>query len=300
VLSVNALPGVIYQWDLPALWAGTSESDTLFFVPAAEPGVVSVAGINSCGMGKEVTIDIEVEDVPERPSILTEKVPPCANTVQDFYVTPTPGTQYLWEVEDDWKILGDADRDTLTVEVGAAESFLFLTVVNQCGEKEGSRLFLTSPMPEPANLINYDGGMGLPELEVTNMHRFESIQWYRNGEAILGENGTSSPLVVNMNGLYGAESISKEGCRNPGSESDFIKIDSDKLAFRAYRIDESIIIIENTTLQTVDYRVVTVSGQVMIAGQAEPGYNEIPFLGSGIFLLRFSGSNVDQKYKVLF
>jgi hypothetical protein len=300
MLAVNAVPGVTYHWSLPASWAGASESDTLFFIPDGETGLVSVSGSNACGMGNEITGEVVVLDVPGRPAILTEKVPPCAYTVQDFYVTPAPGTRYLWEVQDDWKIIGDAGRDTVTVSIGAVESFLALTAINQCGEKKGSRLFLTSPVPAAANVVISNGPIGLPELQVANLDEFESIRWYRNGEPVTGESGTSGTLVANLNGLYGAETFSEEGCRNPGSESDLVRVDRDNLAFLTYRVDETTIIIENTTAQTADFRIVTVAGQVVMAGKAEPGRHEVPFLGNGIYLIRFSGNGVEQNYKALF
>jgi len=300
VLSVNKIPGTSYQWILPSSWAGSSESDTLFFIPGTESGMVTVSGINACGQGNDTSLVIYVEDIPERPGILTEKVPPCANTIQDFYVNALPGYQYLWEVQDDWKIIGEAELDTVFVEVGAYEGFLFLTATNQCGEKQGSRLFLTSPVPPDAMVNIYNGTLGLPELEVTNMQDFESIRWYRNGEPVLGEAGTSISLVVTVNGLYGVETISDEGCRNPGSEADLVKIDRDKLDFLAYRLDETTIIIENTTTNAVDYNLVSLSGQVVMLGKAGPGQNEISFTGNGIYLLWFAGESKDQKYKVFF
>jgi len=146
----------------------------------------------------------------------------------------------------------------------------------------------------------YNGTLGLPELEVTNMQDFESIRWYRNGEPVLGEAGTSISLVVTVNGLYGVETISDEGCRNPGSEADLVKIDRDKLDFLAYRLDETTIIIENTTTNAVDYNLVSLSGQVVMLGKAGPGQNEISFTGNGIYLLWFAGESKDQKYKVFF
>ncbi len=69
-------------------------------------------------------------DIPNRPTILTEKVPPCAHTVQNFYVNALPGHSNSWEVQDDWGIMGGEEEDTVTVEVGGVESFLFVTTIN--------------------------------------------------------------------------------------------------------------------------------------------------------------------------
>lgn len=300
VLSVNSIPGVSYQWELPSLWAGTSESDTLFFIPDTESGLLTVSGTNACGPGNEASTGISVVNVPQTPSILTEKVPPCANTTQNFYVNEHPGYQYIWEAQDDWIINGDSERDTVSVEIGESESFLYLTAINQCGEKQGKRLFLTSPVPPDARVYEYNGDMGLPELEVTNMREFESIRWYRNGEPVDGEGGASNPLVVNLNGYYGVETISEEGCINPGQEAELIYINQLELDFLTYRIDESTIIIENTTKNTVDYSLVSVTGQVVMIGNAEPGQNEIFFTGRGIYVIAFAGGKTNQNYKVLF
>jgi hypothetical protein len=132
------------------------------------------------------------------------------------------------------------------------------------------------------------------------MNEFESIQWYRNGDPLLGDPGASNPLVVNLNGLYGVETISEEGCRNPGKEADLVKIDQEKLDFLAYRVDETTIIIENTTKNTVDYTLVSLAGHVVMVGKAGPGQNEISFTDKGIYLFWFSGGGTDQKYKVFF
>ncbi|MEN8158166.1 MAG: S8 family serine peptidase [Bacteroidota bacterium] len=300
ILATNTLPGVTYQWKLPESWVGTSNSDSLFYIPGSNPGLVSVTGYNACGPGNELFRSIHVIDVPDRPSVLTDKVPPCALTTQDFFVNALPGHSYLWEVNDDWKIIGEADEDTVKIEVGASESFLFITSTNRCGTREGSRLFLTSPVPPAARVIKYNGIHGLPELEVTNMHEIESIQWLRNGEKVPGESGRSNPLVVNMNGIYGAESVSDNGCRNPGSEQEEVLVNHNHLAFLAYRLDEHTICIQNTTSRKVNFRLVSMSGQVVCSGEAGPGHNEFLFTNRGVYLVHISDNGVDQKYKALF
>ncbi len=110
----------------------------------------------------------------------------------------------------------------------------------------------------------------------------------------------TNPLVVNLNGLYGVETISEEECRNPGREADLVKLDLDELSFLAYRLDETTIIIENATKSTVDYNLVTLAGQVVMLGKVGPDQNEISFTGRGIYLLWFEGGSTDQKYKVFF
>jgi hypothetical protein len=300
VLTTDALPGVTYLWELPADWAGASDSDSLFYVPGSGSGSVSVTGQNACGKGNMLSREVTVLDVPPRPSIQTEKVPPCAYAVQDFYIANgAGGEQYMWEVNDDWSILGPDDRDTVTIQVGAQESFLFLTTINKCGETGGNRLFLTSPLPPDANVIRYDGVLGLPELQVTNMNNFKSILWYRDGEALQGEAAGKNPLVVNLNGRYRVETISEQGCRNDPGGAGEIVVAEGRLEFLVYRMSETSICIENTSLKAAAFRIFDLQGRVVMTGEAVPGFNEVPFLGNGIFLVNFPDSG-SRKYKVFF
>lgn len=301
ILASDNLNGATYQWELPPFWVGASESDTLYFIPEGrDPGIVTVTGYNACGRGNEISKVIDVEGIPFKSAILTDKVPPCALTLQEFYVNKQPGYTYYWEVQDDWLISGDPEGDTISVEVGNDQSFLFLTSINNCGESRGNRLFLTAPKPEEAKIAQNVSETGYPELLVTNDRDLERIQWYRNESPLKGVKGWSNPLVVNQNGVYQAETVSEEGCRNMGSDVDGVEVKLDELSYLSYRINESTIVIENASSGTVDFNLISLEGKVLMIGKANEGYNEFTFLDKGIFLLQFFGNNPNQNYKVLF
>jgi hypothetical protein len=298
-LHTNSLPGTSYKWELPLNWAGTSETDTVFYKPA-DKGTVVVAGYNACGKGNELSKYIDVWDVPVKPNILTDPVPPCANTLQDFYVQGVPGNEYLWETQNDWIIQGDAYGDTVSIAVGEAQSFLFLNSSNKCGSNLTNRLFLTAPLPPEPTMTQLGGSNGYPELRVTNHAEFSSIQWYRNELEVPGLNGKTNPLVVNLNGFYTVESISDKGCRTMIAEASGINVNLEHLAFLAYRVSKSTVAILNTTSRNKDFQIIALSGKVMFTGRLEPGYNEILFPFNGIFVLRVDMEGTRGNTKVYF
>lgn len=298
-LHTNALPGTTYKWELPFNWAGTSETDTMFYKPASKGSVV-VAGYNACGKGNELSKYIDAWDVPVKPNILSEPVPPCAHTVQEFYVQGVPGNEYLWETQNDWTIQGDANGDTVSIAVGEAQSFLFVNSSNKCGSNLTNRLFLTAPTPPEPTMARLGGSSGYPELRVTNHAEFESIQWYRNEVILPGLNGTTNPMVVNLNGFYTVESISDKGCRNMISQARGIEVKLDQLAFLAYRVSKSTVAIVNSTTGSKDFQIIAISGRVMFTGRLEPGFNEILFPFNGIFVLRLNQEGPQGNTKVYF
>ena len=300
LLSTNSLPGARFEWQLPVSWLGSSETDTIHYIPSVSNGTVTVTGYNACGKGNEISRYIDVLDVPESSVILTDRVPPCAYTVQDFYVQGTPGYDYLWEVQDDWEIIGESNRDTVTIKVGGTQNFIFLTSANKCGDNNTYRLFLTAPVPPLPKVSISDGSFGYPELRVANFSDFEAIQWYRNGLPVPGENGSSNPFIINLNGLYTVESISDQGCTNLIPAEDGIAVDRKQLVIRTYRINKTTIVIENASSSSAGFNIVSLSGKVLLAGEVHPGLNEIRFLDNGIFLIQFYGNGIDQKYKAFF
>lgn len=301
MLVTNRVEGTSYNWDLPENWAGVSQSDTLYFIPDEIPGIVTVSGTNACGEGSQISVFVDVKRVPDDPVILADKVPPCAYTVQEFYVEWQQGYTYEWETEDDWGIVGPADMDTVLVEVGLQQSFLYLTSTNKCGSRRKGRLFLTAPQPQKALVsMSTEAVSFYPELNVQNADDFRSVRWYRNGEALSGEQGTSNRLVVNLNGVYVAESVSDLGCTNRPPESEGIRVDLKDLMYRVYRTGETGMAIENGTSGTAAFTIVDLMGRVQYSGKVVPGYNEFSFYGQGVFMVWFYGNGIDQSYKVLF
>jgi len=252
------------------------------------------------GEGNEISLYIDAWDVPVTPSILSDPVPPCANTLQEFYVQGMPGTGYVWETQNDWVIQGDSEGDTVLIAVGDAQSFLFVNSSNKCGSNRTNRLFLTAPLPAEPQMARVGETNGYPELRVTNSAEFESIQWYRDDIMVPGSNGRSNPLVVNLNGFYTVESVSDKGCRVLIDANRGIDINLDQLEFLAYRLDKNNVAIVNTSTRNRDFQIIDLSGKVRLAGILEPGYNEVFYPYVGVYLLRVNWEGKVGNSKVLF
>jgi len=196
--------------------------------------------------------------------------------------------------------MGDSVGDTLLVMVGESPGFLIVTSSNKCGAAESNRLFLPAPVPPLPKLVETVGPYSYPEILVTNIAEIDDIQWYRNSQPIPGDPGKSGSITVNRNGLYTAESISREGCTNRVPEEDGITIDEAQYIFQAFRLNEKTIVIENTSTKKVDFNLISVGGVVQKMGTVNPGTNEIRFDTRGIFLIHFFGNGIDQVLKAYF
>ena len=298
--ETTGLNGSTYLWEAPGTWLGNSEASTISFISGNTSGDISVRGENACGAGESLTIPIDLLDVPETENILTDKVPPCEESVQAFYVEPLPDHQYSWSVNDDWEILQDEDSDSVLIRVGNTANFVRVTTTNICGQNESGRLFLTAKLPELPEVELFENDQELTTLRVTNADKFDALQWYRDGIEIKGESGTGNPLIVSRNGLYTVASISDKRCINLQEDEDGIEIYKDEFEFIAYRVSETAIAIENSISNEAEVHIYSASGRLEFVGTVQPGYNEIVFPGKGVHLLRLSGYGGQQIIKSLF
>jgi subtilisin family serine protease len=298
--ETTGLNGSTYLWEAPDTWLGNSETSTISLISGNTPGDISVRGENACGAGESLTINIDLLDVPETENILTDKAPPCEESVQVFYVEPLPDHQYSWSVNDDWDILEGEDSDSVLIRVGNTANFVRVTTTNICGQNESGRLFLTAKLPELPEVELFEDDQGLTTLRVTNADKFDALQWYRDGIEIQGESGTGNPLIISRNGLYTVASISDKRCYNLLEDEDGIEIYKDEFEFIAYRVSETAIAIENSINNEANVHIYSVQGRLEFTGTVQPGYNEIVFPGKGVHLVRLSGYGGRQIIKSLF
>ncbi len=298
ILTVNDQAGASYQWEVPVDWLGSSETDSLHYIPSLPEDEIIVTARNSCGKSNQLIIDITVLDRPDFEDILTVQVPPCEFSIQEFFVDSKPGYNYYWEVDYDWDILGDTLSDTILVRVGASTNFLFVTAENKCGIRKSNRLFLTAPLPPEPILKQSMTSYGYPELEVINPADYASFYWYLDGVRLQGEEAMNKSLVANRNGTYLVEGFNDEGCSYLSEKG--IRVDAREFDFLAYRISETTVVVENATSSTAVFNFISLSGKVSYAGKLIPGNNEIGFSEQGVFLIQIEQNGVRTSLKTLF
>ncbi|MDF1571348.1 MAG: S8 family serine peptidase [Bacteroidales bacterium] len=298
--ATDILDGATYTWGKPALWTGISDLPTISLKARDVSGVVTVEGQNACGTGNQLALDVQVLDVPEPEQIRTDKVPPCQDSEQQFYIDPLPGHTYRWAVNNDWDIVGDDEQDTVLIRVGDNADFVEVMTENQCGSRESNRLFLTEKLPDAPKLTAATNDFGYTVLTVENSNNFAGIQWYRNGEPIPGAAGLVSPLIISRNGLYTAASVSENQCINRISDDKGYTMSRGDFTFVSFRNSPTTIVIENTLEVAAEVNIISSLGRVMYVREVQPGHNEIPFSEQGIYLLHFFGYGSKQVVRVVY
>jgi hypothetical protein len=296
--SVNA--GAAYTWEIPQAWFGFSETSSITLIPDESSGQITVTGRNACGAGPPLKLDVKLLDVPETQNIFTDKVPPCEGSVQAFYINALPDHAYEWNVNDDWEILKGMESDTVLVKVGSSANFINVLTKNICGERQSGRLMLTAKLPELPKVEVTEDEQGFTLLHVTNADQFAGLQWYHAGEEIKGYQGIRNPLIVSRNGLYTVASISDKECYNVLPDDEGVLIEQDRFTFVSYRKNETTVVIENTLATEAEVRFYSIFGRLEYIGKVQPGYNEVPFSGNGVHLLRFSGFGRKHVIKAAF
>lgn len=298
--STDARDGATYQWVAPAAWMGISELPDISLEANEVSGLVSVSGRNACGTGNTISVNVQVLDVPDAQQIKTSKVPPCQDSEQLFYISSLPGHTYTWAVNNDWEIVGDATKDTVLIRVGKNADFVEVDIENKCGSRESNRLFLTEKLPEEPVIAVETNDFGYTVLTVQNNNNFDDIQWYRDGETVAAPAGNTNPLIVSRNGRYTVASVSENKCFNLISEEKGYQMQRDAFTFVSYRNSETTIVIENTLQVPAEVNIISSLGRVVYAGEVQPGYNEIPFSSTGVYLLHFFGHADKHVVKVLY
>lgn len=298
--STNDLNGATFYWGKPSAWIGTSELPAITLKARDVSGVVTVVGQNACGTGNQLSLEVQVLDVPIPVEIGTDKVPLCQDSEQLFYVSPLPGHTYRWSVNNDWEIIGDMMQDTVLISVGDNADFVEVLTENKCGSRESNRLFLTEKLPDAPMLAAATNDFGYTVLTVQNSSNFEGIQWYLDGMEIPGTAGTVNPLIISRNGLYTAASVSEKQCINRISDDKGYTMRREEFTFDSYRNSPSTIVIENTLEVTTEVNIISTLGRVVYAGKVQPGYNEVSFSEQGIYLLHFFGHGSKHVSKVFY
>jgi hypothetical protein len=298
--ATDILDGATYIWEKPASWTGISNLPAITLKARDVSGEVTVMGQNACGTGNQLALQVQVLDVPDPEQIRTDKVPPCQDSEQRFYVRSLSGHTYHWSVNNDWEIVGDPAQDSVLIRVGDNADYVEVVTENKCGSRESNRLFLTEKLPDEPLIDVATNDFGYTVLTVGNRNNFDGIQWYRNGEAVEGEVGTNNPLIVSRNGLYTVASVSEKQCFNRIGEEKGYTMSREEFTFVSYRNSGTTIVVENTLTAPAVLNIITMSGQVVYAGEVQPGFNEIPFTNRGAYLLQFNGYTDKFALKVLF
>jgi subtilisin family serine protease len=290
MLSMDSLPGAVYEWTLPDSWQGTGDSHTLSFIPSVDQGPVTVTARNSCGAGDTLEIPVRVNTIPPETQIFSAAGSICESTVNTFYLLPEEGTSYIWSVPPEWQIIGDNQNDTVTVQIGNIPNNVEVDASNECGSRVSSQYFAINPAPDMPLMGNSSSEYeGFRELEVQNASSFASIQWYRDGEMVPGPAGTKARYVTYIPGTYTVSVSNSVGCIYHQDPEDGIRITGPDQLFAVHAGPGGSIIVHNTTMEKATLSIYNTNGNILIIKEITPGTNRIPSRLKGVFIVSVVG-----------
>ncbi len=144
--SVTNIPGVDYNWTVPAGWPITSGLNTnqITVTVGATGGNIGVTPSNTCGNGPSQTLAVTTQTVPAQPSAITGNNNPCVGATENYSVTNVPGVSYNWTIPAGWSITSGLNTNQITVTVGATGGNIGITPSNTCGNGISQTLAVTT------------------------------------------------------------------------------------------------------------------------------------------------------------
>ncbi len=121
-----------YSWTLPNGWTGGSTADSIFVTSNNVGGIITVAPIDSCGMGLSRSITIVVDTLPRTPTGITGYASPCLAAHLTYSIHSVPcATDYLWTMPAGWT--GVQQDTSIIMTVGAGSGYVTVVAHNSFG-----------------------------------------------------------------------------------------------------------------------------------------------------------------------
>lgn len=142
-----------YQWSVPPGCTGSSSANAISvtFSTSANPGNVTVHGINNCGAGNQVVLPVMVNPLPGDPGVITGPLSVCqGETGVVFSVLPIPHAEnYTWELPNGFSINGTPSSTVnCNITSSAVSGDIRVTGVNTCGQGVTSTIPVNvNPLP---------------------------------------------------------------------------------------------------------------------------------------------------------
>ncbi len=131
-----------YNWELPAGWAGASDSTSILVTPDVNNGTVKVSAINNCGTSTPQTLLIDINDIPAQPSAINGSTTVYTGFAEQYTANKVNGaTKYIWTLPADW--IGASDSSILDVIIGTGGGTLKVRAENECGQSTEQVLAVT-------------------------------------------------------------------------------------------------------------------------------------------------------------
>ncbi len=289
--TVEQDPAATYWWKLPTGYSGKSDSASILVNPGSNPGTITVVPSNSCGEAGSIELSVQPQTLPGIPAIQSERISPCENALNDFFVSPAEGESYRWDAPAGWEILGPDSLDRVSVRVGTgASGRMYVTASNRCGDTRTSRNYLLSREPISPILRKQSSPYeGLEELRVLTAEAYELISWFRNDS--LYEGYHESTLVLHRNGEYSVEVTNSEGCTSDRASSQTFVVRKSELLYSIYTASDGLIRVQNDDSGPARIGVYDLLGREVYMNELPTGTSEFRTRRRGLLIFRIEGED---------
>ena len=198
-----------YQWQLPVGFSITGGSNNSLVISAgidADPGTITVKGVNACGDGSSSSVQIGVNLFPQPAGIISGISPVCqGKTAVNYSVNTIPGADsYIWTIPAGANITAGNGTPLITVDFDSTALSGAITVKgrsNQCGDGQPATFpLMVNPLPAPAGVIS--GSLAVCQAQTGVAYSIQPLPNASNyiwtippGASITGGSGTNQILV---------------------------------------------------------------------------------------------------------
>ncbi len=202
--SVANVPGVTYNWTVPAGWNIINGQGTNIITvnTGSSAGNITVIPSNDCGNGTARTLAVTTQTEPDQPSGITGNENPCqGETGLSYWVINDPDVTYFWTVPTGWTITSGQNTSSITATAGTASGTITVIPSNDCGNGTARTLMVnTQLVPEQASVISgnttpCENESGL-NYSVTNVSGVTYTWAVPSGWNITNGQGTNSIIVT--------------------------------------------------------------------------------------------------------
>lgn len=295
-----------YQWTLPTGAIGTSTTNTILvnYGNSAVSGNIKVRGINGCGLGNMLSLNISV-GIPSNPDTIIGSNSICKGSTQTYTVPSIANAiSYVWTLPNG--ATGNSTSNSIAVNYGTSAISGNITVkgMNDCGDGVTSALpinVITTLSPTGNITQSFLPGQTLSNLQVTGTN----LTWYANQtDAVNHANPIlNSTLLVNGATYYVTQT--NNGCESSSLAitatvalglTDFLK---DRFTYYPNPVNTILNFENNNTISIIT--LFNFLGQVIQENEINSltGQLDMSKLPIGNYLLRFKTDNGDTTIKLI-
>jgi hypothetical protein len=131
-----------YIWNLPNDWSGASSGPSIAVVSGNLQGNISVAAVNTCGVGLAQTLAVAPNITIASPSAINGSSTLCASASSNYSIVPVAGAiNYIWQLPDGWQ--GNSSATSINAVAGINGGIVSVYAVGACGSSVATTLAVT-------------------------------------------------------------------------------------------------------------------------------------------------------------